>query len=65
MATKEIRSIGFIGLGVMGEPICRNLAAKCGRPVLAYDTRPEPLERLKAAGVEPQTTVEAIANNEI
>ena len=33
--------IGFIGLGVMGEPICRNLAAKSGQPVLAYDLRPD------------------------
>ena len=26
--------IGFIGLGVMGEPMCRNIANKSGRPVL-------------------------------
>jgi 3-hydroxyisobutyrate dehydrogenase-like beta-hydroxyacid dehydrogenase len=61
VAAKEIHNIGFIGLGVMGEPICRNLAAKCGKPVLAYDTRPEPLARLKAAGVKAAPTVEAIA----
>jgi len=30
-------SIGFIGLGVMGEPICRNLARKSGAPVIAFD----------------------------
>ncbi len=24
-------AIGFIGLGVMGEPMCRNLARKTGR----------------------------------
>jgi len=29
--------IGFIGLGVMGEPICRNLAFKFGASVVAHD----------------------------
>jgi 3-hydroxyisobutyrate dehydrogenase-like beta-hydroxyacid dehydrogenase len=53
--------IGFIGLGVMGEPICRNLAAKCGDTVLAYDIRPEPLERLKSAGVRSAASVREIA----
>lgn len=45
-------ALGFIGLGVMGEPMCRNLAQKSGRKVIAHDLRPEPLERLKAHGVE-------------
>jgi 3-hydroxyisobutyrate dehydrogenase-like beta-hydroxyacid dehydrogenase len=45
-------SLGFVGLGVMGEPMCRNLAAKSGRQVLAFDLRPEPLARLAAEGVE-------------
>lgn len=44
-------SIGFIGLGVMGEPMCRNLARKIGRPVVAFDINPAPLERLAAVGV--------------
>lgn len=39
--------IGFIGLGVMGEPMCRNLAAKCGEQILAYDVNPSPLARLR------------------
>lgn len=43
--------LGFIGLGVMGEPMCRNLARKCGTPVLGFDLAPAPLERLRAAGV--------------
>ncbi len=38
--------IGFIGLGTMGAPMCRNLAAKCGEKVLAFDVNPAPLERL-------------------
>jgi 3-hydroxyisobutyrate dehydrogenase-like beta-hydroxyacid dehydrogenase len=47
-----MNALGFIGLGVMGEPMCRNLAQKSGRKVVASDLRPEPLERLKAHGVE-------------
>ena len=50
--------IGFIGLGVMGEPMCRNLARKsgAGARVIALDLRPEPLQRLKADGVAAATS---------
>jgi 3-hydroxyisobutyrate dehydrogenase-like beta-hydroxyacid dehydrogenase len=48
----EYRTIGFIGLGVMGEPICRNLVKKSGRRLLAFDLSAEPLQRLRADGVE-------------
>jgi len=47
----DIKALGFIGLGVMGEPMCRNLAEKAGVPVVASDLRAEPLERLAEAGV--------------
>ncbi|HWV95889.1 MAG TPA: NAD(P)-binding domain-containing protein, partial [Xanthobacteraceae bacterium] len=30
-------TLGFIGLGVMGEPICRNLVRKSGHTVKAFD----------------------------
>jgi 3-hydroxyisobutyrate dehydrogenase-like beta-hydroxyacid dehydrogenase len=53
-------TIGFIGLGVMGEPMCRNLARKSGAPVIALDLRPEPLARLKADGVAPAASVREI-----
>ena len=43
--------IGFIGVGTMGEPMCRNLAKKSGFKVLAADRDPAPLERLAADGV--------------
>jgi len=45
-------TLAFIGLGVMGEPICRNLAQKGGLPVRAFDTQPDPLQRLTAHGVQ-------------
>src|SRR5947207_9673298 len=32
---KGEQMIGFIGLGVMGEPICRNLASKSGKELWA------------------------------
>ncbi len=52
---RPIATLGFIGLGVMGEPMCGHLARRFGRPVLAFDLRPEPLERLAADGVRPAT----------
>jgi hypothetical protein len=55
MAAQE--RLGFIGTGVMGEPMCRNLAQKSGLPVLAYDARPEPLARLAAAGVKAAPSI--------
>ena len=52
--------LGFIGLGVMGEPMCRNLVRKSGLTVLAFDARPEPLARLAADGVETAGSVGAL-----
>ncbi len=44
--------VGFFGLGVMGEPMCRNLRTRSGQPVLGFDLNPEPLNRLAEHGVE-------------
>jgi 3-hydroxyisobutyrate dehydrogenase len=52
-ALRPLATIGFIGLGVMGEPMCGHLARRSGRTVLAHDMRPEPLARLAEAGVTP------------
>jgi 3-hydroxyisobutyrate dehydrogenase len=46
----QYKTIGFIGLGVMGEPICRNLLKKSGARVVAFDLAPEPLKRLREEG---------------
>lgn len=56
-------TIGFIGLGVMGEPMCRHLAQKCGRRVLGSDLSPEPLHRLAAYGVEAAASVASLAQD--
>lgn len=55
------RTLGFIGLGVMGEPICRNLALKSGACVLACDLDPAPLQRLAAQGVRAAPAPGAVA----
>ena len=44
--------IGFIGVGTMGEPMCRNLARKSGMTVWAADRDKAPLERLSGDGVK-------------
>ena len=43
--------IGFIGVGVMGEPMCRHLATKSGLSVLACDRDRSGLDRLAQFGV--------------
>ena len=58
--------IGFIGLGVMGEPICRNLVAKSGAAVIVFDLSPEPLTRLREQGASVAVSVaEVVGNTEI
>jgi 3-hydroxyisobutyrate dehydrogenase len=55
---RPIATIGFIGLGVMGEAMCGHLARRSGRVVLAHDLRPEPLERLAGFHVTAAPTAE-------
>lgn len=43
------RSIGFIGLGVMGKPMALNLV-KAGFQLAVYDIKPEPVAELAGAG---------------
>ncbi|MGD0497887.1 MAG: 2-hydroxy-3-oxopropionate reductase [Bryobacteraceae bacterium] len=43
------RTIGFIGLGIMGKPMSRNLL-KAGYKVVVYDVFPGPVDELAAAG---------------
>ena len=45
----------------MGEPMCRNLARKSGRGVVAWDPRREPLDRLAADGVVAARSVAEVA----
>ena len=60
------KTIGFIGLGVMGEPICRNLVKKSGARVTAFDLAAEPLQRLRADGAAVAGSVaDVVAPSEI
>jgi 3-hydroxyisobutyrate dehydrogenase len=60
------RNIGFIGLGVMGEPIGRNLMKKSGVGVIVFDLSPEPLTRLHAEGaVIAGSVAEVVGKSEI
>lgn len=56
-----IETIGFIGTGAMGEHMCRHIATKSGKRVLAFDLHPAPLERLGAHGVVAARSAEALA----
>ena len=57
----EPEMLGFVGVGVMGGRMCRNLAVKSGRPVLAYDTNPVPLQRLSEHKVESAASLADVA----
>jgi 3-hydroxyisobutyrate dehydrogenase len=62
----QFRTIGFIGLGVMGEPICRNLVKKSGVRVTAFDLAPEPLQRLRDDGADIAASVaDIVVGNDI
>ena len=58
--------VGFIGLGVMGEPMCRNIRKRSGSRVLAFDLNPDPLRRLAEHGVETaQGSDEVVRNSSV
>src|ERR1700753_4078300 len=60
-----IKTVGFIGLGVMGESMCGNLARRSGLPVLAHDLRPEPAQRLAEFGVKPASLADITAQADL
>jgi 3-hydroxyisobutyrate dehydrogenase len=59
----QFKTIGFIGLGVMGEPICRNLVKKSGMRVIAFDLSGEPLARLFDDGAAVAGSVGEVVDN--
>lgn len=52
MTDRTFETIGFIGLGVMGEPMCRNLVAKGTWQVQAFDINDEKLGRIEQEGAK-------------
>jgi 3-hydroxyisobutyrate dehydrogenase-like beta-hydroxyacid dehydrogenase len=62
----DIRTVAFVGLGVMGEAMCRNLARRGSWRVVGYDLRPEPVQRLKADNVTSACSLaNAVADAEV
>jgi hypothetical protein len=55
--------LGFIGLGVMGAPMCRNLAAKSGQEVRAFDSDLDALAQMDQSGVTPAESVRDVAEH--
>lgn len=52
--------IGFIGLGIMGKPMCKNLA-KAGYELVVSDYNKDAVKELVEMGAEIETTPKAIA----
>ena len=55
--------LGFIGLGVMGTPMCRNLAAKSGQEVRAFDIDLDALANMDESGVTPAESIRDVAEH--
>jgi 3-hydroxyisobutyrate dehydrogenase len=54
-------TIGFVGLGVMGEPMCANLQRRAARPIVVFDLNRDPVGRLVAAGAKAAASVPDLA----
>ncbi len=52
-----VEKLGFIGLGVMGGRMCRNLMEKAGKPVVAFDVDPAKTEALTQHGVTAASSI--------
>jgi 3-hydroxyisobutyrate dehydrogenase-like beta-hydroxyacid dehydrogenase len=61
MATETQRVIGFVGLGVMGGPMCRNMALKHAGDVLAFDANPEAFQILDGTKARRAASLAEIA----
>jgi len=54
-------TIGFIGLGVMGKPMARNLL-KAGYPLVTHNRSRGPVEELAADGAKPAFSSAEVAS---
>ena len=48
-----MQKIGFLGMGVMGLPMAKNVVQKCGLPVLGYDVVQQQMDAFREAGGIP------------
>jgi 2-hydroxy-3-oxopropionate reductase len=58
----EPKTIGFIGVGVMGNPIARHLIGK-GHTVLAYDRSDAAVAAIVAAGAKPAGSIAEVVDS--
>ncbi|SBW00559.1 tartronate semialdehyde reductase [uncultured delta proteobacterium] len=56
-----MKTIGFIGLGIMGRPMCKNLL-KAGYEVVCFDMVKNALDDVAAAGAKPAASVAEVAS---
>jgi len=56
-----MKNIGFIGLGIMGKPMAKNLL-KAGYVLKVYDIVPEAVQELVAAGAQAGTSSKDVAS---
>ena len=55
-----MKKLGFIGLGIMGKPMAKNLV-KAGYEVTVFDVRPEAVAELVAAGAKAASSSREVA----
>jgi 2-hydroxy-3-oxopropionate reductase len=61
----SMKKIGFIGLGIMGKPMAKNLL-KAGYPLVVYDINAEPVKELVQAGAgEGKSSRDAASRSEV
>jgi 2-hydroxy-3-oxopropionate reductase len=53
-------NVGFVGLGIMGKPMARNLL-KAGHDLVVYDVAPQPVAELTASGAAPGASAGDVA----
>ncbi|POT54897.1 3-hydroxyisobutyrate dehydrogenase [Citrobacter amalonaticus] len=58
-----MKTIGFIGLGLMGEAMSKNIVAKFDGTVLVYDISQDAMNRLVIAGAQAAESIADIARN--
>lgn len=61
MSDQKINTLGFIGLGVMGGPMCANLLKKGGKPVVVFDTSAAALQDASSHGASVAQDVGEVA----
>jgi 2-hydroxy-3-oxopropionate reductase len=55
-----MKRIGFIGLGIMGKPMARNLL-KAGYPLVVCDINPAPVNELVSLGAQAAGSPKEVA----